>query len=236
MTLRPPGRHATDPNVAEIAALFGDPVRAAILLALLDGRELPASELAFRAGASPQAASAHLAKLAAGGLLAVHRAGRRRLFRIASSDVAHAMEALAAVARSTPIVALSQTTTLQRMREARSCYDHLAGRLGVAVTDSLIGQRALAQDSGDFALTRRGEAFLRDMGIALDRARESRRSFARPCMDWTERRPHLAGSLGACVLDHFLAAGWLARNPHDRALRITPEGRSEIDRRFRIRV
>ena len=236
MTHRPPGRHAADPNIAEIAALIGEPARAAILLALLDGRELPASELAFRAGASPQAASAQLAKLAAGGLLLSRRTGRHRFFRLASSDVAHALEVLAAIARPRPIVALSQTTTLQRLREARSCYDHLAGQLGVAVTDRLIERRAIAPAGGNFALTRRGETFLRDVGVAVDPARERRRTFARSCMDWTERRPHLAGSLGAAVLERFLTAGWLTRNPHDRALRITAEGRAELTRRFKIQI
>ncbi len=236
MTRRQPGRHAADPDVAEIAALIGDPARAAILLALLDGRELPASELAFRAGASPQAASAQLAKLAAGGLLLSRRTGRHRFFRLTSSEVAHALEVLAAIARPRPVVALSQTTTLQRLREARSCYDHLAGRLGVAVTDGLLERRAIAPAGGDFALTRRGESFLREVGVAVDTARERRRTFARSCLDWTERRPHLAGSLGAAVLERFLSAGWLARNPHDRALRITAEGRTELTRCFRIRI
>jgi len=236
MTRRLPGRHAADPNVAEIAALIGDPARAAILLALLDGRELPASELAFRAGASAQAASAQLAKLAAGGLLVGRRAGRHRFFRLASADVAHALEGLAAVARPRPIVALSQTTTLQRLREARSCYDHLAGRLGVAVTDHLVERRAIRPAGQDFTLTRRGETFLRDVGVAVERAREGRRAFARSCMDWTERRPHLAGSLGAEVLERFLTAGWLTRNRHDRALRITAEGRAELTRCFRIHL
>lgn len=236
MSRRPPQRRPVDPNIADVGALIGDPVRAAMLFALLDGRELPASELAFRAGASPQAASAHLAKLVAGGLLTASRAGRQRLFRLASADVGHAMEAIAAIAPASPIVALSQTTTLQRLREARSCYDHIAGRLGVAVTDHLLERRVIAVAGNAFELTRRGDTFFRDLGVDVGEARASRRSFARSCIDWTERRPHLAGSLGASVLARFLAAGWVLRNPHDRALRITPEGRSELDRRFRIRL
>jgi len=237
MALRAPLRRAADPNVAEIAALIGDPARSAMLFALLDSRELlPASELAFRAGASPQSASAHLAKLVAGGLLTATAVGRQRLFRLASSDVGHAIEVLATIARPTPIVALSQTTTMQRLREARSCYDHLAGRLGVAVTDHFVERGTITMSDRAFALTARGERFFRTLGIDVDRARADRRSFARACVDWSERRPHLAGSLGASLLERFLSAGWVARNAQDRALRITPEGRIELERRFRIRL
>jgi hypothetical protein len=207
-----------------------------MLFALLDGRELPASELASRAGASPQSASGHLGKLVAGGLLVATAVGRQRLFRLASPDVAHAIEALATIARPTPVVSLSQTTTMQRLREARSCYDHLAGRLGVAVTDHFVERGTITLSGRAFAITTRGERFFRSLGIDVDSARENRRSFARACIDWSERRPHLAGSLGASVLERFLAAGWIARNAQDRALRVTPEGRVEFERRFRIRL
>jgi DNA-binding transcriptional ArsR family regulator len=236
MALRAPLRRAADPNVAEIGALIGDPARAAMLFALLDGRQLPASELAFRAGASPQSASAHLGKLVAGGLLVATAVGRQRLFRLASPDVAHAVEALATIARPTPIVALSQTTTMQRLREARSCYDHLAWRLGVAVTDHFVERGTMTLSGDAFAVTPRGERFFRTLEIDVARARADRRSFARACIDWSERRPHLAGSLGAAVLERFLSAGWVARNAHDRALRITPEGHTELARRFRIHL
>jgi DNA-binding transcriptional ArsR family regulator len=236
MALRAKARRAADPNVAEIAALIGDPVRSALLFALLDGRELPASELASRAGASAQSASGHLGKLVAGGLLLATAAGRQRLFHLASPDVAHAIEALATIARPTPIVALSQTTTLQRLREARSCYDHLAGRLGVAVTDHFVERGSITLSGRAFAVTTRGERFFRTLGIDVERARANRRSFTRACVDWSERRPHLAGSLGASVLERFLAAGWVERNVQDRALRVTPEGRAEFERRFRIRL
>lgn len=236
MHTRRPIRHAVDPNVAEIAALIGDPARSAILLALLDGRELAASELAFRAGASSQAASAHLKKLVAGGMLAARAAGRQRLFVLASAEVGDALEALATIARPAPIVALSQNTAMQSFRAARSCYDHLAGRLGVALTDHFVECRAIRLSNGEFKLTRAGEKFFRAMGIDVERARTSRRAFAKVCTDLTERRPHLAGSLGACVLEHFVSGGWLARHPHDRSLRITPEGRLQFERRFRIRL
>lgn len=227
--------HSSDPNLAEVAALIADPARSAMLLALIDGRELPASELAFRAVASPQSASGHLKKLVAGGLLVAKNAGRQHLFRIASDEVAHAIEVLGQIARSTPILTLSQSTTLQRMREARACYDHLAGRLGVALTDHFIEYGALTVCGRLFEVTGRGETPFRELGIDVDGLRSNRRSFARACMDWTERRPHLAGSLGASVLDSFLTAGWITRHARDRALQVTSEGRAEFERRFHVR-
>lgn len=206
-----------------------------MLVALLDGREHPASELAFHAGASPQAASAHLAKLVAGGLLHATAAGRQRLFRLASADVSRALEALAAIAGSEPILGLSQSVAMTKLREARSCYDHLAGRLGVAITERLVERGAIRAAGDGFDLTPGGARFFARLEVDVDRARTGRRTFARACTDWTERRAHLAGSLGACVLDRFLSARWLERNGHDRALHVTPAGRAEFTRRFGVR-
>jgi DNA-binding transcriptional ArsR family regulator len=233
---RRPASFAVDPNVAGVAALIGDPARAAILLALIDDRERSATELAFRAGASPSSASAHLAKLVDGGLLTVAAAGRRRLFRLASPEVGQALEALAAIARPARIIALNQNVAMERLREARSCYDHLAGRLGVAITDVLVDGAALTLTGTSYEVTQRGERLFGRLGIDLAGARQSRRSFARPCLDWTERRAHLAGSLGAVLLQRFLSAGWVARNTRDRSLRITPEGCTQIERHFGIRL
>jgi DNA-binding transcriptional ArsR family regulator len=228
-------RRSPEPNIAEIGALIGDPGRAAMLLALLDGRDLAASELALRAGLSPQAATAHLKKLVAAGMLSARDAGRHRFFRLASAEIGHAIETLAAIAAPARIVALDQSTTLERMRLARSCYDHLAGRLGVGITDRLIERGAIARRGADFALAARGESAFAELGIDLDEAQAQRRTFARACTDWTERRPHLAGSLGAAVLEVFLRNRWVARNSQNRALRITPEGVRELDRRFGLR-
>jgi DNA-binding transcriptional ArsR family regulator len=228
--------HSPDPDVAGVAELFGDPVRAAMLHALLDGRELPATDLASRAGASPQAASAHLAKLVSGGLLEARSAGRQRLFRLTSPDVGHAMEALAAIAAPARVRALGQATAMQRLREARSCYDHLAGRIGVAVADYLVGGKFLDAANAEFVVTRRGKGFFASFDIDLDDLRDARRSFARQCMDWTERRPHVAGALGASLLNRFLEQRWLVRNSRDRALALTPGGRAEFTRQFNVRM
>lgn len=236
MAIRHAIHHAADPNVAEIAALIGDPVRASMLFALLAGGDLPASELAFRAGASPQACSAHLKKLVAAGLLSSRAAGRQRLFRLASPGVAHAMEALAAISPPARVVALAQSTEIARLREARSCYDHLAGRLGVAVTERFMACGALRLAAKEFELTPSGEKLLSSFGVDVDAARSSRRNFARVCIDWTERRPHLSGSLGAQVLECFVGRKWVARNKGDRSLRITPQGRTELEKRFSIRL
>ncbi len=229
-------RPVAEPDVAEIAALIGDPGRAAMLFALLDGRELPAAELAARAGVSPQSATAHLKRLVAAGLLDARASGRHRLFRLHSAEVGHAMEALAAIARPRPIVGLTQSTALQRLRTARSCYDHLAGHLGVAVTDRLVENGTLLAGERAFVVTDTGTKFLHALGVDVERARAASRSFARACTDWTERRPHLAGSLGAALLERFLTRGWVRRNAHERSLAITAEGRIFLARMFRIDV
>ncbi|MGB6984974.1 MAG: winged helix-turn-helix domain-containing protein [Candidatus Aquilonibacter sp.] len=225
-------RRSLDPNIAEVAALIGDPGRAAMLLALLDGRDLAASELASVAGMTPQAATAHFKKLVAAGLLVGRSAGRHRFFRIASAEVGHAIETLATIARPAKIVALGQSSAFERLRAARSCYDHLAGRLGVAVTDRLIERKAIALTGNDFTLAARGREVFGELGIDLDDVQAERRRFARACMDWTERRPHLAGSLGASVLAAFMRKRWVTRSSSDRALRITPDGARELRRRF----
>ncbi len=224
----------TYPDIAEIGALIGDPGRAAMLLALLDGRDVPASELAARANVTPQAASAHLKKLLAAGLLRGRASGRHRLFSLASAEVAHAIEALATIAQPARIVALSQSTQFDRLRAARSCYDHLAGRLGVALTDWLVREGAIAPAGAHFTLDRAAERIFGDLRVDIAQARALHRAFARACLDWTERRAHLAGGLGAALLRCFLEHGWIVRNANDRAIAITPQGARELQRRFAI--
>ncbi|HUN28835.1 MAG TPA: helix-turn-helix transcriptional regulator [Alphaproteobacteria bacterium] len=223
---------SAEPDVAEVAALIGDPGRAAMLLALFDGGELTASDLALRGGMTPQAATAHLKKLIVAGLLAGRAQGRHRFFRLTSPDVAHAIEALTAIAKPARITALDQSRSLERMRLARTCYDHLAGRLGVAVTEHLVERGAIEPAGADFLLGRHGRRIFSSLEIDVEAVRAHRRRFARACVDWTERRAHLAGGLGASVLDCFLRNRWVARNATDRALRITPEGARQLAARF----
>lgn len=223
---------APEPNLAAVAALIGDPTRTAFLCALLHGGALPATELAYRAGASPQAASAHLRKLVDGRLLAVSVSGRHRLYRLAGHHVGEAIEALAFIAPPPRIVSLTQGLAMERLRAGRTCYDHLAGRLGVAVTDGLVARGALRARGSGFDVTAKGERFFRKLGVDVPALRRERRLLGRACTDWTERRPHLAGSLGKALLDHFVANTWLTRPNGDRSVQLTDRGRRAVTRLF----
>ncbi len=216
-------------NIAAPAALIADPTRAAMLSALLDGRAQPAGALAWAANVSAQAASNHLAKLTAGGLLKVETAGRHRYYRLASPEVAHAVEALACLAP--PIRSLDEPRSpkARALRQARSCYGHLAGRLGVALTEALEAEGLIAQpEAGDdprhFTLTEAGRRRLAEFGLDAAALRP-RPGLARRCLDWTERRHHLAGPLGVALFARMVALGWIepARGG-GRAVRLTAAG------------
>jgi DNA-binding transcriptional ArsR family regulator len=219
-------------RMASIAALLGDPARANILTALMDGRALTAKELAFAAHVTPQTASGHLAQLTAASLLAAEKQGRHRYFRLASPLVGQMLESVMAVAGPEPT-----TPTTWRggeaLRTARTCYDHLAGRLGVALADSLAraGHLALSQDGGE--LTQRGHAFLCDFGAEPP---PGKRIFCRPCLDWSERRPHIAGRLGAALATRCLDLKWVERQRDSRAVTITPAGTRGFTETFDIQL
>jgi DNA-binding transcriptional ArsR family regulator len=222
---------ASNAVFAEVAALAGDPARAAMLHALMDGRALTASELARVAGITPQTASGHLARMVAVGLLSVEKQGRHRYHRLASSTVAQMIESIMRVASSLPPTRppLSVGPRDAALRAARTCYDHLAGRLGVALADALVagGYAELANDAG--LVTGAGIELLGRVGIDVDAllARPGRRSariLCRPCLDWSERRPHLAGVLGAALCSHSFTKGWIRRIDGTRAVVITPKG------------
>ena len=217
--------------LAEIAALIGEPARAAILASLLDGRALSAGELAAAAGITPQTASAHLARLAEAGLLAVAKQGRHRYHRLATPAVARLIEGLLEVAAAAP----RRVTTGPRdaaLRMARTCYDHIAGRLGVALADAMAARGAieLTEDAG--AVTEDGARFLAGFGIAP--VAERGRLVCRPCLDWSERRPHVAGALGAALCSRCLELGWVRRRQGNRSLEITPVGRRGFAETFGI--
>ncbi|MGG5820966.1 ArsR/SmtB family transcription factor [Falsiroseomonas sp. HW251] len=208
--------------LAATAALIGDPARAAMLAALLDGRALSAGELAAAAGITPQTASAHLARLSAAGLVSVARQGRHRYHRLASPVVAGLIEGLLELSAAPRPVATGPRDAA--LRRARTCYDHLAGRLGVAIADALVagGRIELGEEGG--AVTEAGAAWLAGFGIALDPAPARGRVWCRPCLDWSERRPHLAGRLGAALCARCFELGWVRRKATGRALEITPAG------------
>lgn len=217
--------------IAQVASLVGEPSRAAILLHLLDGSAQPAGELARAAGLSAAAASLHLAKLAAGGLIVGEKRGRHRYYRLTSGDVARAVEALGAVATAPP-PARSVTDARQQLRLARSCYDHLAGVVAVQLGDQLV-QRGLVRkkEPNRYEVTGDGARWFQEvMGIDMVELSRRRRALALSCLDLTERRPHVAGALGAALLERFLADRWVARRQGTRALRITTRGRAEFER------
>jgi DNA-binding transcriptional ArsR family regulator len=191
------------PNIPEIASLIGDKSRLTILLALLDGRLLPASELARLAEISPPTASLHLSKLVQGGLILAEQMGRHRYYRLVSSDVAHALESLMTISPSRTIRSLKESEQNKQVRYARTCYDHLAGVLGVRLTQSFMNLGLLEEAGREFLVTTKGSEFLTSFGIDLAKIQHGRRVFARQCLDWSERRFHLAGSLGAANYHPF---------------------------------
>jgi DNA-binding transcriptional ArsR family regulator len=209
-----------EPDVASVAALIANPARAAILHVLMDERSHAAGELARAASVSPSTASSHLSALAGGALVVAEPSGRHRAYRLAGPAVAEAIEALSVLAPQRS----SRPPADGALRAARTCYDHLAGELGVGVTQAFVRRRILRPDGMDFELTRSGEQRLAGLGVDVDGAREQRRAFARACLDWTERQPHLAGALGAAVLRRFLELDWLRRSRTGRAVRLTAAG------------
>ncbi len=222
-----------DANIAIPAALIGDPVRAAILSALCDGRAQPASALADAARITPQSASNHLGKLLEGGLLAVEREGRHRYYRLATPQVAAAVEALACLAPTIRSLDVPLTRQGRSLRFGRSCYDHLAGRLGVAITAQFEDRGYLIaadEASKRYAITASGRRWFGDIGIEIDRLRPTAKGLARRCLDWTERRHHLAGPLGCAALSRFVELGWMRRDGAGRGVGATPRGVAELRR------
>jgi DNA-binding transcriptional ArsR family regulator len=219
--------------ISSVSELIAEPARAAILIALLDARALTAGELAMIGGVSAQSASAHLSKLVDGALISVRNHGRHRYYSITGPDVAYALEALGTIAtRPRPERAVRSPANLETYC-ARSCYDHLAGRAAVAVTQTLENSGVLeTTGERDYKLGPKGAAWFGDWEIDVNALRDTRRAFARRCLDWTERKPHLAGALGAALFARMLAAGWLARRRGTRALRISHRGASELRSRF----
>jgi DNA-binding transcriptional ArsR family regulator len=218
----------SEPDLAAAAALVAEPVRAELVLAVLADGPLTASELAARARIARSTASGHLGRLVSGGFLTVSGRGRNRYYELSGTDVAEAIEALSRVAPQRQPRSLREATRNELMREARTCYDHLAGRLGVGLTEALVRRKLLLPRDTSYELTATGAETLAGLGVDVAGARSRQRAFARACLDWSERRPHLAGSLGAALADALLANGWLRRRPNDRALTVTPRGRSGL--------
>lgn len=246
-----------DADIPAIAAVLADPRRSRVLMALGDGRAQSASVLASEAGVAPSTASEHLAKLVGAGLIAVEPRGRHRYFRLAGHHVADLLEALARVAPPAPVRSLTDETRARAIRAARTCYDHLAGRLGVATMDAMIDRGWLTTQSiagslprsrraaphgpsephriRGLGLTETGAVSLEELGVDLDRL-PLRRPAIRACIDWSEQRPHLAGAVGAALTNRLFDMTWIRRADRSRAVKVTDEGRRGFADAFGVRV
>ncbi|MCW3047601.1 MAG: ArsR family transcriptional regulator [Solirubrobacterales bacterium] len=213
-----------DADIASVAAVIGNPARGRMLTAMAGGRALPASELARVAQVSPSTASAHLARLTLSGLVAVERHGRYRYHRLADERVAQVIEGLSALAPSRRVRSLREANQSTAERAARSCYDHLAGAVAVALADRLCESGALDRDD----LSLRDASPFAALGVDVGALAGARRPLTRSCLDWSERRPHLAGGLGAALLQALLASSWVVRRPQGRAVAVTPRGRAGL--------
>jgi DNA-binding transcriptional ArsR family regulator len=242
-----------DTDLAALGATLAEPARARILLALGDGRALAASVLAAEAGVAASTASGHLARLVDAGLLAVERHGRHRYYRLAGPQVGDLLETLARHAPPAPVRSLRDGTRAHALREGRHCYDHLGGRLGVALMAALLERGVLAGGDGrfraeaavadrlsapghdlDYRLTDRGARFLREFGIDIDAVMAGRRRPIRYCVDWSEQRHHLAGALGAALAARLLELRWIRRAERGRAVHLTPAGAAGLQARLGI--
>jgi DNA-binding transcriptional ArsR family regulator len=219
------------PDIAQIAALIGDPARANILTALIGGQALTATELAAEAGVTAQTASAHLAKLEHGGLLQTRKQGRHKYASLASEDVAAVLESLMGLAAKNGQLRTKPGPKDARLRAARVCYNHLAGAAGVQLYESLIAQGYLDTANGP-SLTATGRSFATSFGIDLAALEARKTPLCRDCLDWSERRTHLAGSLGRALLAEFEAKGWAKRQPDSRIVRFTKTGAAAFEQTF----
>jgi DNA-binding transcriptional ArsR family regulator len=220
------------PDIARVAALIGDPARANILTALMSGKALTATELAQEAGVTAQTASSHIARLEAGGLVVVRRQGRHKYVTLATADVAALLEALMGVAAGAGHLRTRTGPKDAALRSARVCYNHLAGDRGVQMFDSLRNRGVLDVSEDKISLTAPGAVFMRDFGIDLAALERKRAPLCRACLDWSERRTHLAGSLGRALLEQMLTEGWARRESGSRAIHFTPPGARRFDQSF----
>ncbi|MBI1173492.1 helix-turn-helix domain-containing protein [bacterium] len=220
------------PDIARIAALIGDPARANMLTALMSGKALTVSELAQEAGVTIQTASSHLSRMEEGGLLRVRKQGRHKYFTYASDDVAHVIEALMGLAAGAGHLRKRTGPRDESLRRARVCYNHLAGDLGTRLYDSLLERGFLDLDAEGVSLTDAGANFVTGFGIDLEPLRKKKVPLCRACLDWSERRPHLAGSLGRAFLGRMEALSWVRRDPKSRAVHFSARGDAAFAQAF----
>ncbi|MCM3707062.1 MULTISPECIES: ArsR/SmtB family transcription factor [Cytobacillus] len=221
-------------NVAKVASLISEPSRAAILTALLDGRFHTVNELAHMARVKPQTASFHLKKMLDAQVVTAEKQGRHRYYGIMNQEVARVMESFLSIAPAAEIKSFKHASEDKAIRSARTCYDHLAGNLGVQITESLTKRGFIAEEKDTFSVTEDGKAFFHSMQIDLTSLKKKRRSFSHKCLDWSERRHHLAGALGNAILEKLLERNWIQRIPKTRAIKITPSGLKGLKDTFAI--
>lgn len=222
------------PEIARIASLIGDPARANMLTALVGGQALTTSELSGVAGVSLPTASSHLAKLDEAKLVVVERQGRHRYYRLADGDVAHVLESLMGIASRSGMTRVRTGPKEPKLRQARVCYDHLAGEMGVQMFDSLSRQGFFDLESAPPLITKKGEVFCEKFEIDLLKLRQKRRPLCRACLDWSVRRSHLAGALGAALLDRLYEQKWARREKESRVVLFTPEGERAFNKLFAL--
>lgn len=222
------------PDIAHVAALIGDPARANMLTALMSGKALTVSELAEEAGVTIQTASSHLSKLDDGGLLRPRKQGRHKYFSLANDDVAHVLEGLMGLAAVSGHLRKRTGPKDAALRQARVCYNHLAGDMGTQMFDSLIARGHLRLEGDNLTLTQSGEAFVADIGIDVAMLRKGKSPLCRECLDWSERRSHLAGSLGRALLSRFEDLAWAKRDQKTRVVSFSINGANEFERLFSV--
>lgn len=221
-------------ELADLSARLADPARAAIVLSLMDGSSRPTGELQMAANLLPSSASAHLARLVSARVLSVVKRGRLKYYRISSAAVAHAIESLSIVASPGSVIREAARSPINPFSFAQTCYDHLAGKLGVEIAAALQGKGIIRPSGRTFEVSESGARWLREFGVDCDELKSERRMFATQCLDFTERRHHLGGALGAALLARMIELRWLATPPIPRSIRLTLRGRTELERRLNL--
>jgi DNA-binding transcriptional ArsR family regulator len=220
----------------KIAALIGDPTRASIMWTLLDGKAFTATELSIVANTSPQNISMHLGKLLEANLLCVEKQGRHKYYRFSSKEIAYAIEGMANLIPPPTVSQKKNTENHSPIKHCRTCYDHLAGKIGVALANSLLEQNIITDTNNNFEISTEGKKWFSDFGINVDEVKKQRRLFLKPCLDWSERKNHISGSLAASLLDKMIANDWLRKTANSRAIIITGKGEKELYKYFKIVV
>ncbi|WP_163527219.1 ArsR/SmtB family transcription factor [Halobacillus ihumii] len=225
----------TSPNVAEVASILGEPSRSLILTSLMDGRFHTATELAYMAGIKQQTASFHLSKLMKANLIVMEKHGRHRYYQITDGEVAQILESFLTLSRPPEVRSLKQSNQMKTLKSGRTCYDHLAGELGVSLTESMVQEGLIEKADKEFMVSSKGEKFFAEFGLDISTLREKRRSFSRVCLDWSERQHHLAGALGHAIAIKLFEMNWIERIPSSRAVKVTEKGKEGLKKQFNMK-